>query len=101
MDNAYYEFRDDARPFFQRKNCKYSLCGILFGSALFSKTKSIFSIVLEIITYDTLICTMYRPDITVSNFMEYSGIGLKDLYSCPFEIIKGLSDKGQFQYLTG
>ena len=26
---------------------------------------------------------------------------LKDLYSCPIEIIKGLTDKGQFQYLTG
>ena len=25
MDNAYYEFRDDARPFFQRKNCKYCI----------------------------------------------------------------------------
>ena len=25
---------------------------------------------------------------------------LKDLYSCPIEIIKGLTDKGQFQYLT-
>ena len=26
---------------------------------------------------------------------------IKDLYSCQIEIIKGLSDKGQFQYLTG
>ena len=28
---------------------------------------------------------------------------LKDLYSCPIEIIKGLTDNhnGQFQYLTG
>ena len=25
---------------------------------------------------------------------------LKDIYSCPIEIIKGLTDKGQFQYLT-
>ena len=25
----------------------------------------------------------------------------KDLYSCPIEVIKGLTDKGQFQYLTG
>ena len=25
----------------------------------------------------------------------------KDIYSCPIEIIKGLTDKGQFQYLTG
>ena len=25
---------------------------------------------------------------------------LNDLYSCPIEIIKGLTDKGQFQYLT-
>ena len=27
-------------------------------------------------------------------------LNLKDLYSCPTEIIKGLTDKGQFQYLT-
>ena len=26
---------------------------------------------------------------------------LKDLYSCPVEIINWLTDKGQFQYLTG
>ena len=26
---------------------------------------------------------------------------LKDLYSCPIEIIIGLTDKGQFQYLIG
>ena len=26
---------------------------------------------------------------------------LKDLYSCPIETIKGLTDEGQFQYLTG
>ena len=26
---------------------------------------------------------------------------LKYLYSCPIEIIKGLTDKGQFRYLTG
>ena len=25
---------------------------------------------------------------------------LKDTYYCPIEIIKGLTDKGQFQYLT-
>ena len=25
----------------------------------------------------------------------------KDLYSCPIEIINILTDKGQFQYLTG
>ena len=25
----------------------------------------------------------------------------KGVYSCPIEIIKGLTDKGQFQYLTG
>ena len=25
---------------------------------------------------------------------------LKDIYLCPIEIIKGLTDKGQFQYLT-
>ena len=25
---------------------------------------------------------------------------LKDIYSCPLEIIKGLTDKGQFHYLT-
>ena len=25
---------------------------------------------------------------------------LKDIYYCPKEIIKGLTDKGQFQYLT-
>ena len=26
--------------------------------------------------------------------------GLKDMYYCPIEIIKGLTDKGQFQFLT-
>ena len=26
---------------------------------------------------------------------------VKDLYSCPIVIFKGLIDKGQFQYLTG
>ena len=26
---------------------------------------------------------------------------LKDLYPCPIEIFKGLTEKGQFQYLTG
>ena len=25
---------------------------------------------------------------------------IKDIYYCPIEIIKGLTDKGQFQYLT-
>ena len=25
---------------------------------------------------------------------------VKDIYSCPIEIIKELTDKGQFQYLT-
>ena len=25
---------------------------------------------------------------------------VKDIYSCPIEIIKGLTDKEQFQYLT-
>ena len=25
----------------------------------------------------------------------------KGVYSCPIEIIKGLTNKGQFQYLTG
>ena len=25
---------------------------------------------------------------------------VKDIYSCPIEIIKGLTDKGQLQYLT-
>ena len=27
-------------------------------------------------------------------------ISFKDIYYCPIEIIKGLTDKGQFQYLT-
>ena len=25
---------------------------------------------------------------------------VKDIYSCPIEVIKGLTDKGQFQYLA-
>ena len=25
---------------------------------------------------------------------------VKDIYSCPIEIMTGLTDKGQFQYLT-
>ena len=29
----------------------------------------------------------------------FSGIALKDKDYCPIEIIKGLTDKGQFQYL--
>ena len=28
------------------------------------------------------------------------GAPIKDKYYCPIEIIKGLTDKGQFQYLT-
>ena len=28
-------------------------------------------------------------------------VSLKDVYFCPIEIISGLTDKGQFQYLTG
>ena len=30
-----------------------------------------------------------------------SSITFKYINSCPIEIIKGLTDKGQFQYLTG
>ena len=33
--------------------------------------------------------------------MHWSFVELKDLNSCPIEIIKGLTDKGQFQYLIG
>ena len=32
---------------------------------------------------------------------DCNAIKLKDLYSYPIEIIKGLTDKGQSQYLTG
>ena len=32
---------------------------------------------------------------------ENSDIYFKDLYSCPVEIIEGITDKGQFQFLTG
>ena len=32
--------------------------------------------------------------------MALSVCTLKDLYSCPIEINKDLTDKGQFQYLT-
>ena len=31
--------------------------------------------------------------------MQFTGI-LKDLYACPIENIKGLTEKGQLQYLT-
>ena len=30
----------------------------------------------------------------------FSVCGVKDIDHCPIEIIKGLTDKGQFQYLT-
>ena len=33
-------------------------------------------------------------------FVAISIIFFKDIYSCPKEIIKGLTDKEQFQYLT-
>ena len=32
-------------------------------------------------------------------FRESNYLLLKDIYYCPIEIIKGLTDKGQFQYL--
>ena len=36
-------------------------------------------------------------DVFGKNFFD---ISLKDIDHCPIEIIKGLTDKGQFQYLT-
>ena len=42
---------------------------------------------------------MNHPDLTVLNVMENS-VHLIVIYSCPIEVAKGLTDKGQFQYLT-
>ena len=36
-----------------------------------------------------------------SQIKVISHLTFKDLYLCPIEIIKGLTDKGQFQYLKG
>ena len=48
-----------------------------------------------------LVLPFYPQYISDFFFKEYySKTCLKDLYSCPIEIIKGLTDKGQFQYLT-
>ena len=52
-------------------------CGILSGSALFAKTKSIMYL-LEMITCDSLIYIMDHPDLSISNFME-NFIGQKGL----------------------
>ena len=39
--------------------------------------------------------------LVLNPIMVYSGSFLfKGIYYCPIEIIKGLTDKGQFQYLT-
>ena len=40
---------------------------------------------------------------TLRKRIRYLGeqfFSFKDIYSCPIEIIKGLTDKGQFHYLT-
>ena len=41
-------------------------------------------------------------DLEISFSLEaaHANLKVKDIYSCPIEIIKGLTDKGQFQYLT-
>ena len=65
------------------------ICGILSGSALFAKTKSIFRVritifpILESTTYDPLLYTIDHSDFIVYSFMDNS-IGLemvKSLYS--------------------
>ena len=40
---------------------------------------------------------MLLPKLKIESFIQYF---LKGIYYCPIEIIKGLTDKGQFQYLT-
>ena len=40
-----------------------------------------------------------KPIDTIS--MGLPIVYFKGVYICPIEIIKGLTDKGQFQYLTG
>ena len=35
-----------------------------------------------------------------SKMLKVKNIHFKDIYSCSIEIIKGLTDKGQFQYLA-
>ena len=35
-----------------------------------------------------------------SKMLKSKNIHFKDIYSCSIEIIKGLTDKGQFQYLA-
>ena len=40
---------------------------------------------------------MLLPKLKIECFIQYL---LKGIYYCPIEIIKGLTDKGQFQYLT-
>ena len=39
-------------------------------------------------------------EIVKPRFLRYTTGYLKDKDYCPIEIIKGLTDKGQFQYLT-
>ena len=41
--------------------------------------------------------------IVIANFLVFNieiKVSVKDIDYCPIEIIKGLTDKGQFQYLT-
>ena len=82
------------------------LQGVTFlsGSTLFAKTKTLFREKIQILSRSNpSIYTMFHSAYIESSFME-NAICLKmfkGIYSFPIEIIKGLTDKGQFQYLTG
>ena len=45
-------------------------------------------------------CTVRQPTYMYANENCKLSYQLKDKDYCPIEIIKGLTDKGQFQYLT-
>ena len=50
-----------------------------------------------------LICPISVNPLMTPHILIYRPLPciVKDLHSCPILIIKGLTDKGQFQYLTG
>ena len=54
----------------------------------------------EFINYET--CAKFHRTVQLGFIVRAfrTAVHLKDIYSCPFETIKELLDKGQFKYLT-
>ena len=92
-------------PFTFQNNFNFYLC-------IFFLKKCFKVVFLDAPSDETEIRTHVLHSVTLDDFTPHSDMGeilknimnacfsFKDLYSCPIEIIKGLTDKGQFQYLT-